>query len=53
VKDFWKHQVRYRVAKFLMDCGIRVMPDTRYKREMLDALWALHDKVVTTVSGRS
>ncbi len=36
---------RYRIARTLIHLGIFIMPDGRYKTEMLDALWALYFKV--------
>lgn len=36
---------RYSVARFLIHLGITIMPEGRYKTEMLDLLWGLYYKV--------
>lgn len=53
MKSFWKYQVRYRAAKALMELGLLLMPDGRYKRELLQVLWQLHAKVMATTQHRS
>ena len=40
---------RYSVARFLIHLGIAIMPEGRYKTEMLDALWDLFWKVQDTL----
>lgn len=44
--SFWKYQVRYRLARRLIHIGLFVMPDGRYKDDLLARLWSLYDKVV-------
>lgn len=49
-----KLHIRYRVSRALIHFGIWLMPEGRYKLELLDVLWQLHERVVATVSeGRS
>jgi hypothetical protein len=49
-----KRHIRYRVSRALIHFGIWLMPEGRYKSELLDVLWQLHDRVKATISeGRS
>lgn len=43
---FWKYQVRYRLARRLIHIGLFVMPNGRYKDDVLASLWSLYDEVV-------
>ena len=38
--------LRYRAARCLVHMGLWMMPDSRYKRELLALLWQLYDKVM-------
>jgi hypothetical protein len=48
MKDFWKYQIRYRLARRLLMAGLFVLPPGRYKAELLERLWDLYDEVVAT-----
>lgn len=49
-----KLHIRYRVSRFLVHLGIWLMPEGRYKSELLNVLWQLHERVKATISeGRS
>lgn len=41
--------IRYRIARHIIHFGLWLMPDSRYKREVLAMLWQHHDHVVMTV----
>jgi hypothetical protein len=45
MQRFWKLHIRYRVARRLIHIGLFVMPEGRYKDDLLGCLWALYDKV--------
>jgi hypothetical protein len=51
MKRFWELNVRYRLARRLIHVGLFVMPEGRYKTELLDSLWDLYDKVAAEVRG--
>jgi hypothetical protein len=44
MRQFWKFNVRYRLARRLIHAGLWVMPEGRYKSELLACLWLLYDK---------
>ena len=46
MQSFWKYQIRYRLARRLIHIGLFVMPEGRYKTELVDGLWALYDRVM-------
>lgn len=51
MRRFWKIQVRYRLARRLIHLGLFVMPEGRYKIELIDSLWTLYDRVVAVSNG--
>jgi len=42
--------IRYRAAKSLIHLGLLVMPESRYKRDLLRTLYALTDHVAVSVA---
>lgn len=46
MREFWKYQIRYRIARRLIHAGLFVMPPGRYKAELLERLLELYDDVV-------
>lgn len=46
----WKYQVRYRLARRLIHVGLFVMPEGRYKTNLMNALWDLYDAVATATA---
>jgi hypothetical protein len=46
LSKFWKYQVRYRLARRLIYAGLFVLPNGRYKDEVLAGLWRLYDEVM-------
>lgn len=42
------NKMRYRVARFLMHAGLRIMPPSRYKTELIGELDKLYLKVIVT-----
>lgn len=51
VRRFWKYQIRYRLARRLIYFGIFVMPEGRYKDNLVDSLWSLYDEVMLVADG--
>jgi hypothetical protein len=45
---FWEYQVRYRLARRLIYAGIFVMPEGRYKDNLVNSLWSLYDEVMAS-----
>jgi hypothetical protein len=52
MERFWQYQVRYRFARRLIHMGLFVMPEGRYKDDLVDSLWALYDKVAAVTNGQ-
>ena len=50
MERFWKYQVRYRIARWLMHLGLSIMPPGRAKTEVLALLGAWGRHVMDTVS---
>jgi hypothetical protein len=50
VRRFWNVQIRYRLARRLIHTALWVMPEGRYKSELLACLWFLYDKVAVEVA---
>lgn len=46
MRRFWKYQIRYRIARRLIYAGIFVMPNGRYKDNLVNGLWSLYDEVM-------
>lgn len=46
----WKYQIRYRLARRLIYAGLFVMPQGRYKTNLLNAMWDLYDAVVASTA---
>lgn len=38
-------RLRYNIARTLIHVGLWIMPDSRYKRDLLELLWMLRAKV--------
>jgi hypothetical protein len=45
MKSFWRYQIRYRLARRLIHMGLWMMPEGRYKDDMINGLWDLYDRV--------
>ena len=43
-------RLRYQIARALIHAGLRVMPPSRYRRELNAALWTLGLRVQATVA---
>lgn len=51
MKSFWKYQIRYRLARRLIYAGLFVMPEGRYKTNLINSLWSLYDEVMAVSNG--
>jgi hypothetical protein len=49
--QFWRYQIRYRVARWLMHAGLFVWPPGPAKAEIMEILWAWRDHVDRSIAG--
>lgn len=45
--------IRYSISRQIIHFGLWVMPDGRYKRRLLEVLWALHKEVLEEVMDKA
>lgn len=53
MSNFWKYQIRYRVARWMIHAGLFIWPPGRGKAELMDMLWAWRHDIETTLHQRS
>lgn len=49
MSDYFRYYVRYRVARWIMNFGLWLIPDGAYKTELLQLLFQLRAKVERVV----
>lgn len=49
MSNFWRYQVRYRAARWLIHAGLHIWPTGRGKAEVLDLLWKWRGDVEATL----